>query len=98
MNNKKYPKWFYLVIVIIPIIFIVLLETSLRILDYGKDLNQWTEISDDALILNPEIGAKYFSNIKNYPHSNHDPFDKIKKENAFRIFVFGGSSAAGFPC
>jgi hypothetical protein len=97
MKSKKYPKWFYLVMAVIPVIVILLLELGLRIGNYGQDLNQWIEITENDLILNPEIGARYFSNTKNYPHSNHDPFAKDKKENTFRIFIFGGSSAAGFP-
>lgn len=94
---KKTPKWFYIVLLLIPFGFTVLLETGLRIFSYGKNLDQWTEISEGKLILNPDIGARYFTSTKNYPHSNHDSFDKTKKANTFRIFVLGGSSAAGFP-
>jgi lysophospholipase L1-like esterase len=97
MAKKKTPKWFYAVLISIPIIIIILLEIVLQVSNYGKDLKQWVEITDNKLILNPDIGARYFSNIKDYPHSNHDSFDKVKKSNSFRIFVFGGSSTAGFP-
>jgi tetratricopeptide (TPR) repeat protein len=94
---KKAPKWFYAVLILIPVIMIVGTELLLRSLDYGKNLTQWYEITEDKLILNPDIGARYFSNVKNYPHSNHDSFDKVKKQNSFRVFIFGGSSTAGFP-
>jgi len=97
MNKKKNPLWFYAVLFLIPFLLIILLELALQLTNYGKDLKQWEEITEDKLILNPDIGARYFSNVKNYPHSNHDPFDKIKKENSFRIFIFGGSTTAGFP-
>jgi tetratricopeptide (TPR) repeat protein len=97
MAKKKTPKWFYAILISIPIIIIILLEIVLQVLNYGKDLRQWVEITDNKLILNPDIGARYFSNIKDYPHSNHDSFDKDKKSNSFRVFVFGGSSTAGFP-
>ncbi|MBK7105559.1 MAG: tetratricopeptide repeat protein [Ignavibacteriae bacterium] len=95
--KKKAPLWFYLVAIIIPILLIVFLEISLNLINYGKNLEQWVEITEDKLILNPDIGARYFSNIKNYPHSNHDSFNKQKSINTFRVFVFGGSSTAGFP-
>lgn len=48
-------------------------------------------------MLNPDIAGRYFFNTKDYPQSNNDAFDIIKRENAFRVFVMGGSSAAGFP-
>jgi lysophospholipase L1-like esterase len=94
---KKAPKWFYAVLILIPITMIVGTELLLRSLNYGKDLSQWYEITEDKLILNPDIGARYFSSVKNYPHSNHDSFDKVKRQNSFRVFIFGGSSTAGFP-
>ena len=94
---KKAPKWYYAVLILIPIAIIILTELLLRSIDYGKDMSQWHEIIEDKLILNPDIGARYFSNVKNYPHSNHDSFDRIKRQNTFRVFVFGGSSTAGFP-
>ncbi|MFZ1291887.1 MAG: SGNH/GDSL hydrolase family protein [Melioribacteraceae bacterium] len=95
--KKKTPIWFYLIASIIPILLVAFLEIYLKFKDYGKNLDQWIEITEDKLILNPDIGARYFSNVKNYPHSNHDSFNKQKSKNTFRVFVFGGSSAAGFP-
>ncbi len=94
---KRTPKWFYAVLILIPVVIIIMTELLLQLIDYGNDMSQWYEITEDKLILNPDIGARYFSNVKNYPHSNHDSFDKIKKQNTFRVFIFGGSSTAGFP-
>lgn len=48
-------------------------------------------------MLSPDIGGRYFFNTKNFPQSNNEAFDIIKKKDAFRIFILGGSSAAGFP-
>ena len=48
-------------------------------------------------MLNPEIAGRYFSNTQSFPQSNNDAFDIEKRENAFRIFILGGSSAQGFP-
>lgn len=99
-ETKKPPKWFYLVLFLIPLVFFVLLEIGLRIADYGTDFTQFKVISDyypDKIFSNPDIPYKYFFNLKTAPSVIPDGFDKTKKDNAFRVFVLGGSSAAGWP-
>ena len=91
------PKWFYILFIIIPILFFVLLETSLRIFNYGNDNTVWVDISQDMQILNPEIGYRYFFSTKNLPFSVESFIYKEKRENSFRVFVVGASSAAGYP-
>lgn len=94
------PKWFYLVLIAIPIIFFLLLEISLRLFDYGNKYKMFVELSDnypDKLFLNPELPKKYFSGLNEGPGVIPDGFDKVKKTDCFRIFVLGGSSAAGWP-
>ncbi len=95
--EKQVPKFFYLILVLIPIVFVVLLEISLRVFNYGDDYSQWIPVTKDVMGLNPDIGAKYFSKTKALPESIQDTFDKVKKDNSFRVFVLGGSSAAGYP-
>ncbi len=95
--EKKIPKWYYAILVIIPIIFLILLELSLRIFNYGYDTRQWVDAGEGKIIINPEIGKRYFNNINFVPKTIEDTFDKVKKENAFRVFVLGGSSAEGYP-
>lgn len=97
MKNKKTPLWYYLILFLLPFLLIGLLEIGLRLFNYGKDLSTWVDSEQNRLMLNPDISARYFTNIKDYPHSNNDTFDKIKKNNTFRIFVLGGSTTAGFP-
>lgn len=97
MNKKKNPFWFYLVLLLIPLIFLVILEVILNLSGYGKNLDQWIETEDNRIALNPDIAARYFTNIENYPSSNNDSFDANKDKNTFRIFVLGGSTTAGFP-
>src|ERR1017187_10376907 len=87
----------YLVMVLIPAIFFVLLETGLRIFDYGYDYTQWVNPTNGKYILNPDIAHKYFHNIDNVPKSNQDIFDEIKKSKTFRVFVLGESAGAGYP-
>jgi lysophospholipase L1-like esterase len=86
-------------------LFFFLLEFSLRYFNYGRSYEQWLESPNGQwvekggklLILNPDIAYKYFHTLTTIPHSTHIAFDKEKKPNAFRIFIIGGSSAAGFP-
>lgn len=99
-KSKKPPKWFYLILILIPILFFVLLELGLRIFNYGYDFTVFKVVTDyhaDKLFLNPEIPYKYFYGTRSVPSALPDGFDKDKKPNAFRVFVLGGSSTAGWP-
>ncbi len=96
-SQRKPPKWFYAVLVSLPIILLVLLEVSLRIVNYGYNFDQWKDIGEGKYTLNPDIGKKYFTDSKFAPSTGEDEFDIHKKANAFRVFVLGESSAEGFP-
>lgn len=97
-SEKKTPKYlFYVIMIAIPFIFFIVLELSLRLIGYGKEIAQWVEIAPGKLVLNPDIAYRYFYTTKNIPYSNQNSFDVIKKDNSFRIFILGGSSAAGYP-
>jgi tetratricopeptide (TPR) repeat protein len=91
------PKWFYILLVVIPILFFILLEAGLQIFSYGNDTQVWVDISKDMQILNPEIASRYFFTTKNLPFSVESFLYKEKQENNFRVFVVGASSAAGYP-
>jgi lysophospholipase L1-like esterase len=91
------PKWFYISLIVIPVLFFVLLEAGLRLFNYGNDDHIWVDISQDMQILNPEIGYRYFFTTKNLPFSVESFIYKEKKGNSFRVFVVGASSAAGYP-
>jgi lysophospholipase L1-like esterase len=98
--NKETPRWFYIVLFIVPILFFVLLETGLRIFNYGMDYTTFRTVYEnypDKLFINPNLPRKYFTGLNNFPSVVPDAFDKIKKENAFRVFVLGESSTAGWP-
>lgn len=96
-SKKKAPRWFYVVLVLIPIVIILLLEITLTLINYGRVYDQWIPMGEDKLTLNPEIAYRYFYTTENVPSAGQNYFDTIKKENSYRIFVMGGSSAAGFP-
>lgn len=96
-SRKKTPKWFYAVLVLLPIIFFVILEIFLRIVNYGNKYDQWVDVGEGKYVINSIIGKKYFSSGEFNPSASEDEFDIHKKANAFRIFVLGESSAEGFP-
>ncbi len=96
-EKLKTPIWFYLILFAIPIISLILLELGLRVFDYGYDLSQWIKASETKYVLNPEYTRRYFFTTNEVPYSNGNVFDIDKKENTFRIFILGGSSAAGYP-
>ena len=96
-KNKKHPFYFYLILITIPIVFFILFESGLRIFSYGFNNEQWIEVSEGKLILNPEIARRYFHKTQSLPYSNQEVFDAVRHKNTFRIFVLGESSAAGFP-
>ncbi len=91
------PKIFYLFLILIPLLFIVLLEVSLNLFNYGYNTQTWMEVSPGRLGLNPDFARRYFYNTKNVPESLQDTFLKVKPNNSFRVFVLGGSSAEGYP-
>lgn len=94
---KPPKKLFYVILILIPFLFFFIIETALRVFDYGYSYDQWVEATDGRLILNPDIAHKYFHITESVPSSNQEVFDAVKKDNSFRIFVLGGSSAAGYP-
>jgi len=98
-KKKKTPLYFYIILISIPILFFILLELGLRIFGYGYNYEQWDTATEgkSTLMLNQEIAKRYFYTTKRIPISNQDVFDAEKKSNAFRVFVLGGSSAAGYP-
>jgi tetratricopeptide (TPR) repeat protein len=96
-QQKKSPIYFYLILILIPLLFFLLLELGLRIFNYGIIYEQWDTATEGKLMLNQEIARRYFYNIGRIPFSNQDVFDEVKKPNAYRIFVLGESSAAGYP-
>ena len=97
LQKKKTPFYFYIILIGLPVLFFVLLEFGLRIFGYGFSNEQWETVTDGKLMLNQEIAKRYFYETTRIPFSNQDVFDAVKKPNTFRVFILGGSSAAGYP-
>ena len=98
MKKQKTTNYiFYVILVLIPILFFILLEFTLSLANYGVNTSTWVNITDNYYGLNPEFARRYFHSVKNIPESIQDVFEIEKQPNTFRVFVLGGSSAAGYP-
>jgi len=95
--KKKTPFYFYIILICLPILFFILLEFGLRLFGYGINYDQWELAAEGKYMLNQNIAKRYFYETSTIPMSNQDVFDVEKKPNAFRVFIMGGSSAAGYP-
>jgi lysophospholipase L1-like esterase len=96
-SEKKTPNWFYAVLVLLPIIFLVIIEIILRVTNFGYNFDQWVDVGEGKYVINSNIGKKYFPGGDFNPTTSEDYFDIQKKANTFRVFVLGESSAEGFP-
>ena len=90
---------FKLISMVLPLLFILLLECGLRMFHYGADLSLFIEYPHDQnyLFLNPDASKRYFINQKNATTGNVEPFLKKKAAGTRRIFVLGESTTIGYP-
>ncbi|MCC7431768.1 tetratricopeptide repeat protein [bacterium] len=98
LKNHK-TLFFSFLALLIPIIFFVILETGLRFFDFNgkQEIFLQDEANANFLRVNPETAKFYFSNSTFRPSPSPDVISKTKNPNTVRIFVFGGSSTAGYP-
>lgn len=83
-----------------PVAFFALLETALQIVHYGGNTALFVSTPDEDSEyygVNRNVGRRYFSQLDFVPTPRKDLFLKQKPGNCYRIFVLGGSTAAGFP-
>ena len=93
-------KWvFYVLMWSIPVLFFVLVEGGLRIIGFGEDYPLFVpvEAAPDYLVMNREVANRYFNQEVRVPTGLHDVFRADRDSTTLRIFVQGGSSAAGYP-
>ncbi len=98
--QSRIKRLFILIVILVPLLFLFVLEGSLRLIDYGGDLSLFVPArGEDAglLTINPNVGQRYFGKQKTIPSPTKDLFLEEKPEKGYRIFVMGGSSAAGYP-
>lgn len=91
---------FQLLTILLPFLLLLLLEGLLRLTGYGDSFRLFiqnpTEGYEEYMMINPEIGKKYFQKLE-YTNPANDIFLMDKPENTFRIFVMGSSTVYGFP-
>ena len=98
--DPKRRRLFMAITLLIPVVFLLILELSLRITNYGINTDLFIPAQDDYseyFKVNPQVGRRFFMNQANVPTSPNDHFLIKKPENCYRIFVMGGSTTAGFP-
>ena len=96
---------FYVILIAIPFALLLMLELTLRFFSFGDEYPLFIEKPTNKtqsityLQPNPKVVNRYFSNEKLAPKVSPDTvyFKKEKSNNSFRIFIQGGSTAAGFP-
>ncbi|MFA5668565.1 MAG: hypothetical protein WC967_04920 [Balneolaceae bacterium] len=91
---------FYGITLSIPVLFFVILELSLRSVNYlgNTELFIDPKISmDDYLVPNQNFAARYFFYTSVIPGPSVDVFLQNKPKNGYRVFAMGGSSAAAYP-
>lgn len=83
-----------------PPVVLILLEIALRVSNYGGDMRLFIPAPEGKtayLTCNPNVARRYFIAQSIIPTPPKQLFLREKPENGYRIFVLGGSSAAGFP-
>jgi tetratricopeptide (TPR) repeat protein len=90
---------FWVVTLALPVVFFALLEGGLRLAGYGHDYPLFVPVPEhpEFIVQSRDVARRYFHEIEDAPTSLHDVFHARKPAGELRLFVQGGSSAAGFP-
>ncbi|MEM1270842.1 MAG: hypothetical protein AAGI08_12440, partial [Bacteroidota bacterium] len=92
-------RLFTVAALLLPVLFFALLEGGLRVFGYGDSYPLFVpvDVAPEYRYQNPQVARRYFAAQRRVPNANTDFFKAEKRENGIRIFVQGGSSAAGYP-
>lgn len=92
---------FYIIACSIPLIFFLAFEGALRLVAYGDDVPLFIDnpANPHYILPRPDVMTRYFPDNAAKPNVTLEAnfLLKEKPENGVRIFVQGGSTAAGFP-
>lgn len=96
--SSKKKAIFSLILFLIPIFFLLIFETSLRLIHYGNDLSLFSKSKSNQgyYEVNRLVGKRFFSKLP-ATSSINDLFLIDKPDSCYRIFILGGSTAQGFP-
>ncbi|MBO6577115.1 MAG: tetratricopeptide repeat protein [Rhodothermales bacterium] len=97
--SKGKRRLFIALTALIPLLFFVLLESGLRLAGYGASYPLFQPVPgvEQFRIQNREVARRYFAQQERVPGSIGDAFLAEKTPETWRLFVQGGSSAAGYP-
>jgi len=99
MNLKK--LLFTLTAVMMPLVFLGMVELSLRLFDAYAQAPLFETVEKDGQILmqvNSRVGERYFNKrIMPVPNLYPQTFTREKGTDVFRVMCLGGSTTAGFP-
>jgi lysophospholipase L1-like esterase len=99
-SNTPARRWLFRAIaIVLPFLFLAVLELTLRLFHYGYDTSLFIESpgNKDYLVFNPDASKKYFTDQGNATTGNREPFRKVKEAGSLRIFVLGESTTIGYP-
>lgn len=98
-RRRRRERIFKLVMIALPALFFILMEIVLRAINYGGTTSLFipAETTPGFLKVNDHVGRRYFSASDVTPETSHDLFHAVKSPNAYRIFVIGESTTAGYP-
>lgn len=102
MQASKSKLWaFRIIAILLPFLILGMLELVLRVGGFGQTSPLFIQNpqAPEYLLPKPDVVNRYFSKPEHGPNVTIETnfFLKQKPENGLRIFVQGGSTAAGFP-
>ncbi|MBT0586461.1 SGNH/GDSL hydrolase family protein [Alteromonas oceanisediminis] len=105
MHHRAQQRLFTLIMLLVPLLFFALLEGGLRLVGYGDERDLFIEnpVHPNYLLPEPHVIKRYFPRHGNASGSapavslEANFFLKEKPPNGLRLFVQGGSTAAGYP-
>ncbi|MCF8432134.1 MAG: hypothetical protein K9G34_09310, partial [Melioribacteraceae bacterium] len=97
-KSKKILFWIFLTI--FPLLILASIEIVLHLFNYDGSPKLFVSTPTEEskyFGINVDIGKRYFNSNAFVPTPRKDLFLKEKPENGYRLFVLGGSTAAGYP-
>lgn len=100
MSPRAKRAFFLAVTLTLPLLLLLVVEGALRIFWRGGSIPLFVRApiaSGNYLVANPTVARRWFALEESPPTLIAEPFAARKPARAFRVFVLGESSTAGFP-
>ncbi len=98
-QRQRRERVFKILLPAVPVLLLLLCEALLRLTDYGGTLALFVpaETTPGYLKINENVGRRYFPALSVAPEVSKDLVRAQKAARAYRIFVLGESTTAGYP-